>query len=1255
MLLGSATAIVVFTIATVVALFTLTNAGMQIARQDYPQVDAAIEFKFEVSQYRDLLKQHIFSDGVVGIDLAMRHHVRATEWADALDTGNFMHGKEYLPVQDPILRRRLDHVLISLAKFVKFGNDWAFGGLDLSESAAEQEFEKAFSTIIVEVEAIEAKILEVIEHRMFQFEILEKFLIGSVILFGALFTVFLVRSNRQRMTLVARLEQNVADRTRTLAEREEFITAIISSMADGVITIDLNGAITSMNNAAEEIFGYKSEEILGENVKMLMPDPYSREHDSYLSNFAETGIKKIIGHGREVRGLRKNGEEFPLGLSVNEVTTSYGRHFAGIVRDISRFKIAEEKLSRSEDLLASAIENINDGFFLFDENDEFVRCNENQRKLFPEMADLFVPGKTFEEILRASVKRGGFKVAAGNEEDWIQDRLSVWRGDAQQTYELSLGRDRWIEATDRRLPSGGRLGIRRDISEIKLATESVELNRTALEIQSSEMRRLASLHERERERAEAATIAKSEFLANMSHEIRTPMNAIIGMSYLALRTDLDKRQRDYIQKVHGSAEALLQIINDILDFSKIEAGKMALESIEFSLDEVLKSTINLMSLKIEEKGLEFIVSRAADIPDVLIGDPLRLSQVLTNLVGNAVKFTESGHVALCIEVASTVAVSSEGDEVSLKFYVRDTGIGLTSGQIENLFTSFSQADTSTTRRFGGTGLGLAICKDMVELMKGEIGVESTFGEGADFYFTARFGVVAKEAAVGLKNAPPISLRGLIVDDNDLVRNICVEALESYSHKVVAAASGDVAVDLVKRGLENADASFDFILMDWKMPGMDGVAAAEAIRRLDFGGKPPIIIMMTGHSYDASKEYWDASLFDGYFEKPVIPSVMTDFITMLYTRDEAGFRPLEKTGETEARNLLRIQAANIFVVEDDAINRQVAQELLESFGAHVELAENGSIAVDTLLEKTTKVDLILMDIQMPVMDGVEATQLLRATEKYKNTPIVAMTANVLDSDRETYLREGMNDLVGKPIHPATLRDALLNWLPKPARAAGPEETTRAGFKSTGESQLPESLAGVDLQAGLRNVANNEMLYREIVGRFVAEYSNVTEKIGEGIVQGRRVETARLLHTLKGVLGTLGARDAAAAAAEMDAAWRAGAFDETGLGVLETRLEIALDSFGQLLEGTEQPAVKGGFAIKGDTRGAERAPVILEELAAYLEAGDTAAVKYAVDLQEALSGTSHAADVARLQVQIDKFEFDAASQILSQISASLGPSA
>ena len=1244
MFLGSSAAVVVFTVATVVALFTLTNAGMNIARRDYPRADAVLEFKYETARYRDLLERHIQHGGKVGIDLAMRHYVRAGEWLDALLVGGEMRGKRYVRIDDSTVRVRIVTLKHMMSKFDAFGKSWAFGALDLSDEAAEREFEKEFTDIIIEAESVERVFRDLVEYRVARLEFLEKLLAGSLVLFGVSLTAFLGWNARQRRIFVGELESRVSERTRELAEREEFITAIISSMVDGVITIEVDGTVTSMNGAAEDIFGYGAPEVLGKNIKMLMPEHYAREHDSYLSAYRETGSRKIIGQGREVAGLRKNGEEFPLSLSVNEVATTSGQQYAGIVRDISRFKDAEEKLRRSEELLSTAIENMNDGFVLYDENERLVRCNRKQRMMFSRSADLMVPGARLEDILREGARRGEFDDAIGKEDAWIEAFMERWRSEQQSTYELSLGGDQWIEATDRRLPNGGTLGTRRDISDIKLANESMELNRNVLEIQSAEMKRLASLHERERERAEAATVAKSNFLANMSHEIRTPMNAIIGMSYLALRTDLDDRQRDYIQKVHYSAESLLVIINDILDFSKIEAGKLTLEDTTFKLDDVVKNSTNLISMKAEEKNIEIVVTKAPGVPSRLNGDPLRLGQVLTNLVGNAVKFTDAGEIVLSIDCAAV-----KDEQVVLEFRVRDTGVGLTEEQLDGLFDSFSQADASTTRRFGGTGLGLAISKSIVEMMNGEIGVTSKFGEGSTFHFTATFGAVEQDDVSAIDEKVARTLRCLVVDDHALARDVCAEVLESFSFTTQSASSGQAALELIRNGYQSGAAPFDLIFMDWKMPGMDGIEAARKIREMEHSGERASVFLVTGHSQGVPQDVIGATLFDGYLAKPVTPSVLFDSIVTLHRDELVGNKDMDDSSEaptgTNGYDAPRIEGAKVLLVEYNDINQQVAQELLEGFGAIVQIAGDGREAVD-LLRGGTRADLVFMDIQMPVMDGMEATEILRADARFKDLPIIAMTANVMSTDRDRYLAVGMNDHIAKPINPDLLRDALLTWLPK-----GPLDMTPSSLdapQSADVAALPESLAGVDIAAGLKSVAGNEALYRKIALQFGADYHDVMDRIRTNAADSDGADTVRLVHTLKGLLATLGARDASEAARQLEVSLSSAQRDEALIDELGRLLEIVLDSFSLLRVRDDASALKpnsGGSGV--EIMNFEAVMPMLRDLAKLLEDGDSDAADKASVLTDALPGAEYGEAMQRLRGEIDKFEFDAASKILGEI--------
>jgi len=475
-----------------------------------------------------------------------------------------------------------------------------------------------------------------------------------------------------------------------------------------------------------------------------------------------------------------------------------------------------------------------------------------------------------------------------------------------------------------------------------------------------------------RNEAEEATKAKSEFLANMSHEIRTPMNAIIGMAHLALKTDLTPKQHDYLKKVDISAKSLLGIINDILDFSKIEAGKMDMESVDFQLEDTLDIISTLVGIKTQEKGLELLIKTDPAVPTALVGDPLRLGQVLINLSNNAVKFTDAGEIVVAVE-----PVKEDGDQVTLRFSVRDTGIGMTEQQAAKLFQPFSQADSSTTRKYGGTGLGLTISKRLAEMMGGEIWVDSQPGQGSTFSFTANF-VLGKEKARRLYQ-PIADLRGmkvLVVDDNATSRDIFQDMLESFSFDVTLATSGREGLAALEKA--SPDRPFEIVIMDWKMPGMDGIEATRLIKSHKDLSKIPAVIMVTAYGREEVMQQAQEVGLEGFLLKPVNASMLFDTIMQAFGLEtSAAPRMAQKNGQ-QAEALEKIQGARILLVEDNEINQQVAREILEGAGLTVVLANNGQEAVQAA--KQEYFDALLMDIQMPVMDGYSATRKIREWEE-----------------------------------------------------------------------------------------------------------------------------------------------------------------------------------------------------------------------------------------------------------------------------------
>lgn len=749
-------------------------------------------------------------------------------------------------------------------------------------------------------------------------------------------------------------------------------------------------------------------------------------------------------------------------------------------------------------------------------------------------------------------------------------------------------------------------------------------------------RRRRQQAEREREAAQAANEAKSGFLANMSHEIRTPLNAIMGLADLLSRTALDDRQRSYLAKIRASSGTLLTVINDILDLSKIEAGRLDLESTAFSLDEVLADLTEMFAYRAHERDIELLISADADVPRALIGDPVRLGQILINLTGNALKFTERGEVVVTVSRVEAPPSPLDADQIMVRFAVRDTGPGIPEDRLDAILEPFSQADGSITRQHGGTGLGLAIVRHLAGLMGGGLQVESRLGQGSTF--TATLVLRCQPERHEDQPVTPVDLRGLkvlVVEDNATSREILVSQIRSFQMEATAVPSGEAAL----AHLAEPGQTFDLVLLDWKMPGLNGLETARRIRADLKLEKTPVVCMISAYAREDLMQQSERAVLDAFLHKPVNQSFLFDTIMSLFGH-QVGRPP--RPAALAAAAPPDFSGRRVLLVEDIDINRLVAMEWLSSVGLEIDTAENGAEALD--LADPSRHDAILMDVQMPVMDGLEATRRLRAMPGRESLPIIAMTAHALKGDLERCLAAGMNDYVPKPVDPSHLFATLARWI-QPQVADVPHGPARLLLGPASGAVEDSAIAGlhlpgIDLADGLARANRNAALYlRMLQGlrRTLGDLVRTTEaQLAAGLVE----EGRRAVHSVKGVAGNLGARTlheraeaaerliAAGSFSPDAAAWQAfvAALDEVREGLIALPVEM----------GTAAGAPPDGRPdLAGEALG--RA---LRELVAQLDDDLEQAREQIEILKPALQRRFGPARVARLQARIEDFDIDAA---------------
>lgn len=819
---------------------------------------------------------------------------------------------------------------------------------------------------------------------------------GSLLGVTLLWNRRLARESQARRQALDAAEANAE----ALEQREQQLRAIVDHLPSMVILKDEAGRYLLINKRVEEFFGRSAAELEGKTNSALLSAAKAAEAARVDREvLASGGIRRYqeVMHNKDGEARDVEVVKVPL---RDEKGRLFGLIFTGT--DVTERRRAEREMRRAEAEMAQIFNASGGGMRVIDRDLRVQEVNAAYLRLFDHSRDA-VPGAPGGGPLDED---GGVTVALVRR---------VLQGEARSTgtalRHARTGRAVYCDLVMTPLiaPDGVLRGVIEDCRDV---TDLVQ-SRQAME--------------QAKQAAEQANRAKSEFLANMSHEIRTPMNAIMGLTHLLQQTDVTPRQHEYLRHIAASARALLRIINDILDFSKIEAGRMEMEQTEFALEEVLDQLMGLESAKSADKGLELLLHLSPDVPRRLVGDPLRLGQVLINLVDNAVKFTEKGEVAVAVQR------ESQGDgHAVLRFSVRDTGMGMTEDQAAMLFQPFAQADTSTTRRFGGTGLGLSICRRIVSLMGGELRVESEVGEGSTFWFTAHFGLAADQArpaTVACRDQAGLQgLRVLVVDDAATGREILCQALETVGFCSGQAASGGEALDELVRAAR-AGEPYQLVLMDWKMPSPDGIETAELIRACPDLPHTPTVFMVSAYGREEIMRRAQAAGIRHFLIKPVSPMLLLQTIGEVFGSSvAASARPL---AAAPPRAMAEGDSLRVLLAEDNEINQLVAKELLEAAGLTVDIANNGREAVDMALEGDYAA--VFMDIHMPEMDGITATQLLRGTERCRSLPIIALTADGMLGDHEKSLAAGMDDHLPKPIDPESLMAAVRRWV-RPAASS-----------------------------------------------------------------------------------------------------------------------------------------------------------------------------------------------------------------------------
>jgi len=950
------------------------------------------------------------------------------------------------------------------------------------------------------------------------------------------------------------IEKHVGRSERTqaaLRESEERLRDIMFSMADWVWEVDEHGAYTYSSQKGADLFGQSSDDLIGKTPFDFMPPDEAKR---IAEIFAGLASKRAPIKDLENWNITRDGRKICVLTNGVPVLDPQGnlKGYRGVDTDITARKRVEERLRESETKHRLLIENSHDIIYTLSAEGVFTFVSPAWTALLGHpLSQVF--GHAFREFIHpddlpacaAFVRR---VLKTGERQDGIEYRVrhvdGSWRWHTTSAVPLR-NESGWVLEFE---------GIARDVTERRRAESELQETNRALEEATAQARAMAL-------KAETANIAKSQFLANMSHEIRTPMNGIIGMTGLLRDTKLDDEQRHYTEIVRSSSESLLALINDILDFSKIEAGRLEMETLDFDLHVLLDDFAASVALCAQDKGLEFVCTAAPDVPALLRGDPGRLRQILTNLAGNAVKFTHQGEI-----VVKAGLVSEDNTGVRLRFSIRDTGIGIPKEKQPLLFQKFTQADASTTRQYGGTGLGLAISKQLAERMGGAIGIESEEGKGSEFWFTVR---LEKQTGDAQTDIPPSAdMRGihvLIVDDNATNREVLTAQVRTWGIRAETAPDGPSGLEALRSARDAGD-PFLMAIFDMQMPGMDGAALARAVKA-DETLKDTRLMLLTSLGQRDEDGQMKECGFDACLTKPVRKSELRYGLAAVVNGTAYVRRPQQSAAGPRMIREVHRASARILLAEDNITNQQVAMGILRKFGMHAEAVANGQEAVKAL--ETIPYDLVLMDVQMPEMDGFEATRLIRdpgSPVKDHGIPIIAMTAHAMQGDRERCLLAGMNDYISKPVSPTALAEILDRWLPEEGSAGRASHAPALSEKCAVALRQTPGAPVVDHAGMMDRLMDDEDLTQTVLATFLEDIPRQIEALRGYLAAGDSGNAERQAHTIRGAAANIGGEALCAVAWQMERDGKAGNLDaiRTHMAELETQFGLLAEVLTKLLD-------------------------------------------------------------------------------------------